>query len=236
MKTLKGHIAVGLLVVLLVSQLTIPARARNQSPADRIRASGLFYYFVGRLLLNPSNGTVTVVGYFTDLEGIAGPLFDGAPSEATAYFTFRSDVFSSQSLPTNIDMAISLGNPGTYTIYFNPVPSGNWSNLDSFSSGQVVATSQRTTVNILSVGPVSTQIFSFILASSSDFTFNGKTYNLNRIVPNGLTNYHLASNTVVTSGVADFPLALAFGGGGKQAVRPGAAGEVAGLLGQREAC
>lgn len=90
--------------------------------------------------------------------------------------------------------------------------------------------------NILSVGPVSTQIFSSILASSSDFTFNGKTYNLNRIVPNGLTNYHLASNTVVTSGVADFPLALAFGGGGKQAVRPGAAGEVAGLLGQREAC
>ena len=120
MKTLKGHIAVGLLVVLLVSQLTIPARARNQSPADRIRASGLFYYFVGRLLLNPSNGTVTVVGYFTDLEGIAGPLFDGAPSEATAYFTFRSDVFSSQSLPTNIDMAISLGNPGTYTIYLQP--------------------------------------------------------------------------------------------------------------------
>jgi len=83
---------------------------------------------------------------------------------------------------------------------------------------------------------VSTQIFSSILASSSDFTFNGKTYNLNRIVPNGLTNYRLASNTVVTSGVADFPLALAFGGGGKQAVRPGAAGEVAGLLGEREAC
>jgi hypothetical protein len=205
--------SLGLLAMTLT--LSQPAwLASQEKVGDGIPASALFSHFVGRVLVNPSNGATTVVGYFTDLEGIAGPLFDGAPSEATAFFTFRTNAGggSSKILPTNIDLAVSLPGSGTYSMYFNPVPNGNWSSPDSFSSGQVVATFQRTTINSISVGPVNTQIFSSELVSSADFTFLGKTYNLNRIVPNGLANYHLGSNTPASSGVADFPLAFAFAG------------------------
>lgn len=204
--------SLGLLAMTLT--LSQPAWLASQEKAgDKIPASSLFYHFMGRILVNPSNGATTVVGYFTDLEGIAGSLFDGAPSEATAFFTFRTnDSGSPQILPTNIDLSVNQPGPGTYSVYFNPTPNGNWSSLDSFSDGQLVATFSRTIINSISVGPVNTQIFSSKLASSADFTFRGKTYNLNRIVPNGLTNYHLGSNTPVSSGIADFPLAFAFAG------------------------
>jgi hypothetical protein len=201
------------LVLSVTALMVCPVWLAGQSKAgDRIPASALFYHFVGRFLLNPSNGTGQVVGYFTDLEGIAGPLFSGTPSEATAFFTFRSDVFSSQSFPTNIDMTLSLGSPGTFSMYLNSAPKGDWSKPDSFSSGQVVATFQRTAVSIFSVGPVNTNIFSAKLVSSADFTFQGKSYNFGRIVPNGITDYHIGSNTVALSGSPDFPLALAFAG------------------------
>jgi hypothetical protein len=203
-------------LVLLAATLTLfsPAwLASEEKAGDTIPAGALFSHFVARVLVNPSNGTAMAVGYFTVLERIAGPLFDGAPSEATAFFTFRSDVGPpSTILPTNIDLAVNLGSAGTYGVYFNSAPNGNWSSPDSFSSGQLIATFQRTTINTISVGPVNTNVFSSDLVSSSDFTFRGKTYNLNRIVPNGLTNYQLGSNTPAASGVADFPLAFAFAG------------------------
>jgi hypothetical protein len=33
------------------------------------------------------------LGYFTFIEGIPGPFFSGAPSEATAFFTFTTARF-----------------------------------------------------------------------------------------------------------------------------------------------
>ena len=174
MKTLKGHIAVGLLVVLLVSQLTIPARARNQSPADRIRASGLFYYFVGRLLLNPSNGTLRWSATLRTWKVSPGLCLTERPARPPRTLHSAPTCFRHRACPPTSTWRSVSGTRGLTPFTFNPVPSGKWSNLDSFSSGQVVATFQRTTVNILTVGPVSTQIFWSILASSSDFTFNGK--------------------------------------------------------------
>src|SRR5882724_1404175 len=42
-------------------------------------------------------------GYYTYINGIAGPMFSGAPSENTAFFTFKTSVATTFPLPQNID-------------------------------------------------------------------------------------------------------------------------------------
>jgi hypothetical protein len=83
-------------------------------------AGSLATNFVGRFYFNPTTLQGFVVGYLPDIAGVAGPLFNGGPSEATAYFTFRSDVFQFTELPTNGDLQLFLLSAGTYAIYFNP--------------------------------------------------------------------------------------------------------------------
>jgi hypothetical protein len=115
-----------------VSGFYSPAEAQ-QTPSAAVAC-----YFGGRAFLNsPVNGGQgEVVGYFTNINGIPGPLFNGTPIEKTAFFTFRSDVLSTTSLPSNGDIGLSLVSAGAFNIYYNPTPNGDWSNPDSFSGGQ----------------------------------------------------------------------------------------------------
>src|ERR1700730_2463982 len=96
--------------------------------AQQIPSSAVACYFVGRGYLNPSNGQGEVVGYFTNITGISGLLFNGSPSEQTAFFTFRSNVFSLTPLPANGGFGLDLVSAGTFNIYFNQKPNGDWSN------------------------------------------------------------------------------------------------------------
>ena len=82
-------------------------------------------YYVARAYINPDNGTAITYGYFTIISGITGPLFSGAPSENTAFFTYRTDVVQGTMLPTNGDVGIILFAPGTLSLYFNPAPAGD---------------------------------------------------------------------------------------------------------------
>src|SRR5580700_11342452 len=67
----------------------------------RVVPGELALHFASRAYINPANGTGVFAGYFTDLQGINGPMFDGAPSEATAHFTFVSDAIQFQNLPAD---------------------------------------------------------------------------------------------------------------------------------------
>lgn len=105
-----------------------------------------------RGIINPVNGTAQVAGYFAFVEGVPGPFFSGNPGEATAFFTFRSDTLSLTSpIANGPDVSAIMFSPGTFTVYLNALPNGNFATLDSFSSGKPVATFLRSTGMISNV-------------------------------------------------------------------------------------
>lgn len=62
-------------------------------------------------------------------------LAQGAPDEATAHFTFLSDLVQFQNLAADGGLNLTMLNTGTFNIYFNPNPSGTWNDPRSFSQG-----------------------------------------------------------------------------------------------------
>lgn len=163
-----------------------------------------------RGFINPSTGTAQVAGYLLFVEGAPGPFFSGNPSEATAFFTLRSDTLSLSPPIANADVSATIFSPGTFTVYLNSSPSGNFASLDSFSSGIPIATFRRSTGMITSVNSsTGTSTFSAKLVSSQDFVFQGRTVNFGNLVPNGVTVLITTSPNFI-GGTAAFPIAQPF--------------------------
>lgn len=76
----------------------------SAAEAQSIPSSAVVCYLVGRIYFD-NNGNAEVAGYFTDINGIGASdsLFNGTPSESTAFFTFHTTV-SISSLPSNGDV------------------------------------------------------------------------------------------------------------------------------------
>jgi hypothetical protein len=202
-------------VYLLVLLILLPGSSSfGQIQAHHeISASRVVWHIVARSLVNPSNGTSQVVGYLTDLDGVSGSLFNGAPSENTAFLTLRTDVFASQPLPMNGNVTLSLPGPVNLHLYFNPNPSSSWTDPATFSSGKEVARFNRAANLFMSVGPISYDTFSLDLVFSQNFTINGHEVNFERLVPNGVTNTNMGTTTFV-AGSGNFTLAFPFAGTG----------------------
>lgn len=166
---------------------------------------------LARGYINPATGTAQVAGYFTFLEGTPGPFFSGLPSEATAFFTFRTDTLTlTPPIANGPDVSAIMFNPGTLTVYFNSSPSGNFGNLDSFSSGKPIATFRRSAGMISNLaGSTGVATLSAKLISSQDFIFQGRTINFRDLVPNGVTIFDTTSSNFV-GGTAEFPIAQPF--------------------------
>ena len=165
-----------------------------------------------------ANGIAQVAGYFSDINGIgaSNSLFSGTPSESTAFFTFRSDLLKNTSLPSNGDITLILGPPGSFNIYYNPNPQGNWNNPDSVSAGQKfpghpIAQFMRPEFLVLLFQSFSQQAITETLVASKDFIFGGHKYNFDQLTPGGVTLYEYGSNTPLPP-VAGFPLVLPFAG------------------------
>lgn len=197
------------------------ATAASAAPwqATLIPSSAVACYFVGRGYLNPVNGQGEVVGYFTDINGVGASdaLFNGPPSENTAFFTFRTDVFSLAPLPSNGAFTLDLVSAGEFNIYFNSTPIGDWSNPDTFSGGkpfpgQAIAKFQRPESLFLGTASIAKHILTETLVSGGAFTFNGHRYDFSAIAPGGLTINETISSTPDVPGVKDFPVGMAFAG------------------------
>ena len=171
-------------------------------------ASEVVWQHVGRLYLNPNTGKAVYVGYLVHIEGIASSLFDGSPSEATAYFTFSTDVLSLTPMPNNGNIGLNLVSPGTFNVYYNTSPNGDWSDPATFSSGRLIATFTRTESLFPAIGPIGIHNLSESLSFSRRFTFDGGTYNFDRIAPHGITFAQFVDMTPLT-GVTDYPVAFA---------------------------
>jgi hypothetical protein len=194
----------------LVTFLILVGSVGRGSAQNKIPIGGVVYNYVGRVYINPETGDGEVAGYFVEIAGIQSP-FQGAPSEATAYFTFRSDPLHSTVLPPNGDLTVTVLNYGKWHIYYNPNPVGDWNHPSSFSRGQLIADLDHNALEEVSVGPVTTSIFSGALLASYDFVYGGTKYNFADFFPDGITNFGTATNTPQT-GTAGLPIALPFAG------------------------
>ena len=159
-----------------------------------------------------SDGTGEGAGYFTFMEGIPGPFFAGLPSEATAFFTFRTTRFST-GIIQNGNVKALLHPPGSFTIYLNTAPMGSWNDLGTFSAGQQIAIVEYgATQDIAPVSPnagsVQIGYTSARLVDSSDFQFQGHRFNLNDLFPNGVTIAFITNPTPINN---NLPLIFSLG-------------------------
>jgi len=185
--------------------------------AQQIPSSAVSCYFVGRAYFD-ANGIAQVAGYFSDINGIgaSNSLFNGPPSESTAFFTFRSDLLTNTSLPSNGDITLILGPAGKFNIYYNPHPQGNWNNPDSFSAGEKfpghpIAEFMRPEFLVLVFESSTQQAITETLVASRDFIFGGHEYNFDQLTPGGVTLYEYGSSTPLPP-IAGFPLVFPFAG------------------------
>jgi hypothetical protein len=166
---------------------------------------------IGRTALNPTTGAGFAYGYYTQIAGITSSVFSGAPSEATAFFTFRSSQFQLVPVKTNGDINMALVLPDTFNVYLNTSPHADWSNPDSFSSGTIVATFSRAQFLLLRIWEsFGTEYCA--LTSSQDFTFNNATVNFGKVY-SGVTLTSTYSNAPLPP-LPGFAGVIAFAGQG----------------------
>jgi len=192
-----------------------PARAQGSMPnaaqkTQQTPTGRIVWDHVGRVFLNPNTFQFVYVGYLVDIDPFDGSLFNGSPSESTAYFTFSTDLAQLTPLPNNNDVGLDLVSAGTFSVYYNATPGADWSDPASFSKGKRIATFHRKESIFQLIGPVSLHSLSETLMWSSNFEFGGQTYNFNRIAPNGITFAQFFSG--VPQVTADYP--LTFSGAG----------------------
>jgi hypothetical protein len=178
----------------LLAAVTVSGFVSQAKPADPIPVGPVAMHQLGRALF-AANGTAQVIGYLAFIKGISGPLFAGPPSEATAFFTYRSNTFSPEII-SNGDISVFLISGESISVYFNSSPHGDWNNPDSFSTGQLVATfTRREPLLVINVGTMFNAFSSSELTSSHEFVFNGQAVDFEDLFPHGLTWLETATST-----------------------------------------
>lgn len=193
--------------VLALLPNTLFCQAQVASTLSVTPTNAVVWQHVGRLYLDPNTGKAVYAGYLVHAYGITSSLFNGSPSESTAYFTFSTDVLSLTPLPSNGNMALSLVSAGTFNVYYNTNPNGDWNNPATFASGKLVATFVRTESLFPVIGAFGVHNLSESLQSSQSFYFDGRTQNFNRIAPHGITFAQFADMTPL-AGIVQYPVAF----------------------------
>jgi len=148
--------------------------------------------------VNPNTGAAVYAGYVVHINGIDISLFNGSPSEATAFSTFSTDVLTLTPMPSNGDVTLNLVSAGTFSVYYNTTPDGDWSNPATFASGRLIATFERKQSLYPEIGPIGFHDLSEVLVYSRDFTFGWSDSQLQQNCPQrdhlGSVFQHCAAN------------------------------------------
>ena len=190
-----------------------PHEDAQESHSEAIESGEVVAHLAGRMLLD-ARGNIQLIGYYPFLAELPSSLFSGTPSEATAYFTFRTSSFQAEIVPNgNIVYLFSIpanGATNILSVYLNSHPNQDFQNPDSFSSGQLVAQYQTERSMVTNIGSSSFDIGSIELISSPDFTFQGKTYSFRDVKT--ATTFLSFPATPLTGGFSPGPAVIPFGG------------------------
>src|ERR1035438_9743818 len=208
MQTIGLRVSILATALLAVATSIPPMLAQEgRPPVGRVA-----YHFVARLLQGPSG--FFVIGYVNFLDGVAAPLFDGAPGEKTAIMTFRSDLFSAAPLFNGNVMVLNWPSAPApvVTFYLNNSPNQDWNQPNSFSSGQPIGSFNARVGQIAITGSTAVVTYSYDWVSTQNFSLGGKMFNLGRLSPGGGTISNYVSTVPVTTTVSGFPTALTSAG------------------------
>lgn len=181
------------LILVVLAAICMPAIA-GEKAVKRVPEGAVAFHFVYDL----SFVTNEFVGYIAFIEGIdypdtgENPLFNGQPSEQTAYFTIRLTELLSEPdvLPVpDTELTAFLFPPGgQFTVYFDSSPGDrDWGKPDTFAQGVPIAVFDESAL-LNSVGSsAGINLFSSRLVDSTPIYFNGQRINFKRLVPNGVT-------------------------------------------------
>ncbi|HEX6037390.1 hypothetical protein [Longimicrobium sp.] len=175
------------------------------------------WYVTGRFYAAP-DGSLRDAGYFLHLQGIHAPLFDGAPGEGTAHLTFLAEPFTARPVQ-NGDLSLGLDAKGDFSVYLNRHPTATFDHPHSFGAGEEVARFRRVAVvtgTTLGTGSADTpllalNVFSARLIASRPFELAGRTYDLARLMPHGITQWGTAATTPAAT-LAGFTSVIPFVG------------------------
>ncbi len=203
------------LFFILIVALTGNVALGDDDGDQRLPAGTFAYHFLARISFFAPPTPPELVGYIAFIEGVPGPFFDGAPGEATAFFTLRlTSTPPPILLSPGSNVAVTVIPPGaTFDVYFDETPNQDWAKPDSFSDGELIATFEESWFAGTSIAEpdgsgVSYNLFSSDLKFSKRFRFNGEKIDFKKLIPNGVTINNFASGTPVSFG----PFTLAFTG------------------------
>lgn len=179
----------------------------------------LAWYVTGRFYV-ADDGSILDAGYFLHLQDVTGTLFLGAPGESTACFTFLAAPFNADRL-TNGDLSLAVDTVGEFSLYLNRDPGGpTFDDPRSFGAGERIATFRRTSIVVGSTvggvdgspAVVSVNLFSAALVESKEFEHGGRTHDLGRLLPNGITQWGTASTKPISPLPAGYTAMVPFVG------------------------
>ena len=192
---MKKLVLASLGVLITLSAFSVPLLA-GEKVVKRVPAGAVAFHFAYDL----SFVTGEFVGYVAFIEGVDGDfdgdLFNGEPSEDTAYFTFRLTKPIPGQIPLRVpdaNAALTLFTPGAQaTFYFNPDPQGrDWNDPATFEQGVPIAVlDESALLNTRAEGAfpfVAFNTFSARVIDTMPIDFNGQRIDLKKLVPNGVT-------------------------------------------------
>jgi hypothetical protein len=170
---------------------------------ERILPGEVAWYVTGRFYAAEKDGSLLDAGYFLHLQGIDDDaLFAGEPGEGTAHLTFLADPFTAKDV-SNGGLTLGLDAVGEFAVYLDRRPGATFDDPASFGRGEEVARFRRVSVvtgAMVGVGtearPIfSLNVFSARLVASRPFELGGRTHDLRRLMPNGITQWGTAAAT-----------------------------------------
>jgi len=170
---------------------------------ERILPGEVAWYVTGRFYAAEKDGRLFDAGYFLHLQGIGDDaLFAGKPGEGTARLTFLADPFTANDV-YNGALTLGLDAVGEFAVYLKHHPGASFDDPASFGRGEEIARFRRVSVvtgATVEVGAeprpiLSLNVFSARLVSSRPFELDGRTYDLRRLMPNGITQWGTAAAT-----------------------------------------
>ena len=181
----------GFTIILILLVLAMPKRAIAGAP---VAASGqIAFQYVGKNIVISANdqgsGQAFTEGYYTYIAGIGHSLFSGPTtvSAATAYFTFRSGVYSFDTVASD-NILVRTVSPGfLIKLYYDYSPDQSFSDPNTFSDGELIATFKVKTSQATRVENEANLQASLTLVSAQPFWFQGGYYTIKNLVDNGVT-------------------------------------------------
>lgn len=172
----------------------------------------LAWYATGRFY-EAHDKALADYGYFLHLPFLQAPLFDGKPGARHAHFTFAAEPFKAKYVK-NDSLTLALDPVGSFSLYLQRRPEGNFDDPASFAKGECIATFRRASLVVgTTVGTaVGTNVFTARLIESWPFEFAGGRHDLADHLGRGVTQFGTAGTTPVTPVPKGYKLVLPFTG------------------------